>query len=101
MHGETTTGHMEKNRGDMEVQGDPPGNARACAGYEIQRRVRVFIWSMLASEYENKKGRRDDEMKGGDLERKGHKERLQGPRRTDRQTEAVRRPKGDIETFAR
>ena len=26
-----------------------------------------------------KEGRRDDEMKGGDLERKGHKERLQGP----------------------
>ena len=29
-------------------------------------------------------------MKGGDLERKGHKERLQGPRTADRRTEAVR-----------
>ena len=55
---------MEKNGGEegMKVQGDPPGDARACAGYEIRRRVRVFIWSMLASEYENKKGRKEGEM---------------------------------------
>ena len=101
MHGKTTTGHMEKNGGREECAGRSPCDARACAGYEIRRRVRVFIWSMLASEYENKKGRRDDEMKGGDLERKGHKERLQGLPSADRRTEAVRRPKGDIETFAR
>ena len=87
MHGKPTTGHMEKNDGGgksyrlilpaMPVRVPVMKYSGACE-FLYGR-----CWHRNTKIRKEGEERRDDEMKGGDLERKGHKERLQGPRRTD------------------